>query len=134
MNFNLAAKYSETIIESVLRSAKEFPSYFLSTVINVNFPSCTEEENKGWVITKQGSSGFKDLYSLAKDLEFDKENNATKKSFKLMGYLDLCEDSIEFDTFAVLNNYNSITPLGLSYYNRKYQAEIEQVVTSWLKK
>ena len=64
-------------------------------------------------------------------MQVDNENNVIKKSFKIRGYLDIKEDSIEFDTPAVLQKYNSVTPIGLIQFNSHFENEIVDVIRQW---
>jgi len=103
-NYPLAAKKGLSIIEDILHH-----NVFEGVLLNVNFPNVrTEEEIKGFKKTRQGWSGWTDVY-----MEGPKQGE--KRSFVIKGLVNLKDESNEYDTFAMRNGWITVTPLGVHF-------------------
>ncbi len=71
---------------------------------NVNFPSCKPSLCKGIRITKQSMAYYYDEYDII-------NITGDKKEVQLRGDIKDIEESLDFDTKAVMSDYISITPL-----------------------
>ena len=83
------------------------------TLLNVNVPYIRKKRIKGFRITKQGESGFKDTYERRVDPR-------GKPYFWIKGEIRYTDSSIEFDGEAILNGYVSITPIDFDLTNKIY--------------
>ncbi|MDD5675102.1 MAG: 5'/3'-nucleotidase SurE [Chitinivibrionales bacterium] len=71
---------------------------------NVNFPSCSPEQCRGVLLCRQSLAFFDDRYEAL-------ENNGTTEQYRIVGEKIDIEQSNEYDSRALLNNYTTITPL-----------------------
>lgn len=77
-----------------------------SVYFNVNFPPCKLNKIKGNKITRQSTAFFDDHY-----IQVDNTNHFSGLGFSLSGKKTKIEESEEFDSRALLNNWVTITPL-----------------------
>ena len=96
--------YAKHILLGILSFEKKRGKH--NIFYNVNFPSCAPEECKGLRITRQSLAFFDDRY---KKIGFKKHR--TKKGYVVFGEKKDIEKSYEYDTFALMNNYITITPM-----------------------
>jgi 5'-nucleotidase len=73
---------------------------------NVNFPACAPKESRGIRVTKQSMAFFDDRYET-----IDVEAHHTKKGYLIYGDKKDIEQSNKYDSYALMNNYITITPL-----------------------
>ena len=90
---------------------------YKTSLWNVNIPNCTVEELKGFKVTDQGSQYFEDDFDSRKD---PKGN----KYFWMIGEMIDNDKNFKSDSFAVKNNYVSITPIG---YHLSKLSEIQKI-------
>ena len=109
-------KTSEIVIRKIIKLAIE-NKLFKKNVWNVNIPNCTVEELKGFKATDQGGQYFEDDFDYRKD---PKGN----KYFWMTGEMIDNDKNFKSDSFAVKNNYASITPIG---YHLSKLSEIEKL-------
>jgi len=129
MYFSDAAKHSIRVIELVLREAEKNPVHCSRTIFNVNFPNVPEDEYRGWKITKQGYSIFRNSYELEK-VDKDASGNVYRQSYALRGHLELNDPDNSFDTIAVTEKFISLTPLGL-LHEHENQEESLTICANW---
>ena len=116
MTIQNSFKTSKIVIRKLIKLAIE-NKIFKKNVWNVNIPNCTVEELKGFKATDQGGQYFEDDFDSRKD---PKGN----KYFWMTGEMIDNDKNFKSDSFAVKNNYASITPIG--YYLSKL-SEIEKI-------
>lgn len=86
------------IIESIVSNSTDPKTYY-----NINFPNCKVNDAKGTKITKQSMGFYKDWYDIV-------ENNG-EKEYWIRGEMVDVEESIDYDFFALNNDYITVTPL-----------------------
>ena len=109
-------KTSKIVIRKLIKLAIE-NKIFKKNVWNVNIPNCTVEELKGFKATDQGSQYFEDNF----DSRTDPKGN---KYFWMKGEMIDNDKNFKSDSFAVKNNYASITPIG---YHLSKLSEIQKI-------
>ena len=109
-------KTSKIVIRKLIKLAIE-NKIFKKNVWNVNIPNCTAEELKGFKATDQGGQYFEDDFDSRKD---PKGN----KYFWMTGEMIDNDKNFKSDSFAVKNNYASITPIG---YHLSRLSEVEKI-------
>ena len=83
------------------------------TFLNVNIPNCKLDEVKGFKITEQGNQYFNDT--------FKKRTDPRKSDYYWIDGEIIDEDKkLNYDGFAVKNNYVSISPLKYDLTNHDY--------------
>ena len=107
---------SKFVIRKLIKLAIE-NKIFKKNVWNVNIPNCTAEELKGFKATDQGGQYFEDDFDSRKD---PKGN----KYFWMTGEMIDNDKNFKSDSFAVKNNYASITPIG---YHLSKLSEIQKI-------
>ncbi len=90
------------------------------TLLNVNFPFCTENEIKGVVVTKQGQTYFIDHFQR----RLDPRRNVY---YWLEGEDIEMEGGDGLDYIAIRKGYISITPLGCDLTNYRYLEELRKL-------
>jgi len=91
-------KVAQKVIGQVLNNG--LPS---GTLLNVNVPNIPCESIKGYRVTKQGSTVFKD--------KFEKREDPRGKIYYWMGGESTKDTDRDTDSYAVNNGYISITPI-----------------------
>jgi len=105
--FDIAAEESVAIIAEHLARLKSL-EISKNIVMNVNFPNATSRKSiKGIKATKQGISRFSE--------SFEEENmsKGPRRCFTLCGQMTILDKDDTYDTFAINNNWISVTPLSL---------------------
>ena len=74
------------------------------TLLNVNIPDLPENEIMGIKLTKQGRSKWDDIYE-------ERHDPYGGRYYWLTGKLMEVDESLEYDQFAVKNNYIAVTPI-----------------------
>jgi 5'-nucleotidase len=93
----------DTVTSDILSSAKiDQPGRQI--YYNVNFPSCPPEQCKGRKVTRQSCAFFDDRYRRIA-IEHDRDG------FIIFGEKMDVEESEQFDSRALMNDYTTITPL-----------------------
>jgi 5'-nucleotidase len=95
--------YAAKITKSLALKIKEH-KLPLGTLLNVNVPDLPESEIAGTLITKQGKSRWDDTYEKRTD-------PYGKDYYWLTGDLMEEDKDLEFDQFAIKQNYVTITPI-----------------------
>tara|TARA_B110000003_G_scaffold259549_1_gene279654 strand:- start:1246 stop:1995 length:750 start_codon:yes stop_codon:yes gene_type:complete len=113
-------KTSKIVIRKLIKLAIE-NKIFKKNVWNVNIPNCTVEELKGIKATNQGGQYFEDDFDSRKD---PKGN----KYFWMTGEMIDNDKNFKSDSFAVKNNYASITPIGYHLSKRSEIHKIEDIL------
>ena len=109
-------KTSKIVIRKLIRLAIN-NKIFKKILWNVNIPNCTVEELKGFKATDQGGQYFEDDF----DSRTDPKGN---KYFWMTGEMIDNDKNFESDSFAVKNNFASITPIG---YHLSKLNEIQKI-------
>lgn len=86
---------------SLLVKEKGLPS---GTILNINVPDCSPGDIAGTLITRQGSSKWDDSYE-------ERTDPYGAKYYWLVGRLTNTDTSNDYDHYAVLNNYISVSPI-----------------------
>eukprot|EP01089_Gocevia_fonbrunei_P009532 TRINITY_DN2185_c0_g1_i2.p1 TRINITY_DN2185_c0_g1~~TRINITY_DN2185_c0_g1_i2.p1 ORF type:complete len:140 (-),score=27.34 TRINITY_DN2185_c0_g1_i2:929-1348(-) len=87
---------------------------FKRLLININFPNVAPDQIKGWKLTQQGTSWYKDWYVETKR---DQGNgHPDRKYYLLKGELKCEETSTDFDTSAMMQGFISVSVFPLSFY------------------
>ena len=97
-------KTSKMVIRKLIRLAIE-NKIFKKHVWNVNIPNCAVEELKGFKATEQGGQYFEDDF----DSRIDPKGN---RYFWMTGEMIDNDKNFKSDSFAVKNNYASVTTIG----------------------
>ncbi len=108
-NFSQAASFANKIAEYVLKNG--LPQM---TLLNINVPYKTDDNIKGYLITRQGKGIYRDNI-------VEKVDPRGRKYFWIDGDEPRWElqNSEDTDFYAVFNNYISITPLKLDLTNHE---------------
>lgn len=115
-NFKTPAKIAAKLIKKLWQDNKIKLSK--GTLLNINIPNVPERKIKGIKITKQGKSFWKD------DFEMRYDPNG-RNYYWLTGKMVYRDKSTDYDIYAVLNNYISITPLRFDLTDYKTYEEIK---------
>lgn len=101
-----AALYA-ACVPGIIHTITRNDSLFKKRVFfNVNFPPCHPDEINGLKITKQSMAFFDDKYKLVEC----RNNGSVREGFRIYGNKTGIEESDEFDSRALLNNWITITP------------------------
>jgi len=98
-DFKFAADIAKKIALDVAKN--KMPK---GTCLNVNVPDIPQEEIRGILLTKQGTSKWDDIYE-------ERIDPYGKKYFWLTGDLMETDTSLDTDQNAVRNNYVAVTPI-----------------------
>ena len=126
-HYESAAKAAVELIDIVFTESKKNYELFSRLVINANFPNVAYEEFKGWKLTKQGLSCYRDSYKLHSQ-DKDEFGEVVSSKFIIRGDLEMNDPDESYDTLAVLSRYVSVTPLGLIYGS---SSSTSSVCDSW---
>ena len=113
-DFTYAAKFARKLAKKVL--VEGLPP---DTILSVNIPNIAESHIAGILVTEQGRSRW--------------EENAIERNdmfgnpyYWLNGTLQLLDDTLRKDEFAVRKNYVAVTPLSCNLTNNDYIRTLEQ--------
>lgn len=130
MYFNDVAIYSLSLVELVLQESEKNPEQARQTVWNANFPNVPISKILGWKYTKQGASCIKNQYKLHHS-EINPEGELMKQSYRLIGALQLDDLTEEYDTYAVLHKYASVSLLGLFHRHKNDHQNFISQCENW---
>ena len=91
----------------------------LGSILNINIPNCNIDEVKGIRITKQGNQYFKDSFE-------EYFNPKGVPYYWIKGETVDKDRSLEFDGYAIKNNYISITPLSFKMTDNSFFDELKK--------
>ena len=100
-------KVAHNVVNKVLKNG--LPA---GTLLNVNVPNLPENQLKGYKITKQGNSVFRD--------QFEKREDPRGKTYYWMSGRVVVDTDTESDSFALQNGFVSITPLHYQLTQNSY--------------
>ena len=98
-DFSYSAKFAARL--ALLVSEKGLPE---GTLLNVNVPAVSENQIKGVMLTKQGSSKWDDTFDVRRD-------PANREYFWLTGKMEVTDSDADADQIAIQNHFVSITPI-----------------------
>lgn len=103
VNFSAAARVASEVAKKVV--PRGLPSHVF---LNVNVPPVPYEEIRGWEITRQGDSGFRDHFQHVRG-----EAQDTHKLYRNVGerFAPSSREQVDLDDHALGRNMVSITPL-----------------------
>ena len=81
-------------------------------MLNVNVPAVPEDQIRGVMITKQGSSKWYDIFDVRRD-------PANREYFWLTGRMEVTDTDPDTDQLAIRDNFISITPIHYDLTDRK---------------
>jgi 5'-nucleotidase len=90
------------------------------TLLNVNVPAVPEDQIRGAMITKQGSSKWYDTFDVRRD-------PANREYFWLTGRMEVTDTDPDTDQLAIRNNFISITPIHYDLTDR----ELAKSMSKW---
>ncbi len=114
-DFSYAARFAARL--AVLVADKGLPE---GTLLNVNVPAVPEDQIRGVMITKQGSSKWYDIFDVRRD-------PANREYFWLTGRMEVTDTDPDTDQLAIRNNFISITPIHYDLTNR----ELAKSMSEW---
>ena len=114
-------KTLKIVIRKIIKLAIE-NKIFRKNLWNINIPNCTSEELKGFKVTDQGSQYFDDDF----DSRVDPKGN---KYFWMTGEMIDNDKNFNSDSFAIKNNFVSITPIGYHLSKQKEIQKIKDILT-----
>ena len=97
-DMNSSQKVAETVVKKVLKNGLP-----VGTLLNVNVPNIPINNIKGYRITKQGNSVFKD--------SFEKREDPRGKTYYWMTGRIVVDSDPKSDSYAIQDDYVSITPI-----------------------
>ena len=112
--FTVAKQVSISIANYLLKN--KIPK---GTMLNVNIPYISKNKIKGFRITKQGESSYKDIFERRIDPR-------GRSYFWIKGKIINTDSSIEYDGEAILNGYVSITPIDFDLTNKLFINKLEK--------
>ena len=98
-HFTTAVNVVKTLINQMLSTSLK-----KGTFLNVNVPDVDENEIKGILLTKQGKTKWDDLYEKRQD-------PYGRDYFWLTGNMTELDTTLDYDHFAIVNNYVAVTPI-----------------------
>ncbi len=109
---------SKSIIHKIINKL-ELSKIPLGSILNINIPNCNIDEVKGIRITKQGNQYFKDSFE-------ECFNPKGVPYYWIKGETVDKDRSLEFDGYAIKNNYISITPLSFKMTDHSFFDELKK--------
>ena len=109
---------SKSIIHKIINKL-ELSKIPLGSILNINIPNCNIDEVKGIRITKQGNQYFKDSFE-------ECFNPKGVPYYWIKGETVDKDRSLEFDGYAIKNNYISITPLSFKMTKHSFFDELKK--------
>ena len=113
-DFTYAAKFARKLAKQVL--AEGLPE---DTVLSVNIPNVPESAIAGVRVTQQGRSRWKED-------AIERNDMYGNPYYWLNGTLQLLDEDIHKDEFAIRSNYVTITPLSCDLTNHSFIGTLEQ--------
>jgi len=113
-NFTYAAKFARKLVRKVLREG--LPE---DTILSVNIPNVDEKDIQGVAITRQGKSRW------AEDT-IERDDMYGNPYYWLSGRLQLMDDDMQQDEYAVRQNYVAITPIAVDMTNHQALQPLKQ--------
>ena len=104
-DFTYAGKFARKLVRKALREG--LPT---DTVLSVNIPNISEEEIRGVRVTAQGKSRWAEN-------TIERDDMYGNPYYWLSGELQLLDDDILYDEYAVRENYISVTPVSIDMTN-----------------
>jgi len=98
------AAYASSILRWIVSREQQKKNH--NVYYNVNFPACSPKNSRGIKVTAQSLAFFDDRYE-----KIDVEAHHTKKGYIIYGDKKDIEQSNRYDSYALMNNYITITPL-----------------------
>jgi len=112
-DFTYASKFAHTLAKKVLREG--LPS---ETILTVNIPNLPEKDIKGVVVTRQGKSKWEEEL-------LERQDAYGLPYYWLKGTMNLYDDSIEDDEFAIRKGYVSVTPINYDLTHDKFMETVK---------
>ncbi|WP_294347889.1 5'/3'-nucleotidase SurE [Prosthecochloris sp.] len=104
-DFTYAGKFARKLVRKVLRQG--LPA---DTVLSVNIPNIPEQEIQGVKVTAQGTSRWAEN-------TIERDDMYGNPYYWLSGKLQLLDDDLSYDEYAVRENYIAVTPISIDMTN-----------------
>ena len=104
-DFTYAGKFARKLVRKVLRQG--LPA---DTVLSVNIPNIPEQEIQGVKVTAQGTSRWAEN-------TIERDDMYGNPYYWLSGKLQLLDDNLSYDEYAVRENYIAVTPISIDMTN-----------------
>ncbi len=104
-DFTYAGKFARKLVRKVLRQG--LPA---DTVLSVNIPNIPEQEIQGVKVTAQGKSRWAEN-------TIERDDMYGNPYYWLSGKLQLLDDDLSYDEYAVRENYIAVTPISIDMTN-----------------
>jgi 5'-nucleotidase len=101
-----AAQYADCIPDIIGTIMENDTQFEKRVFFNVNFPPCHPDKINGLKITKQSMAFFDDRYKVITL----KNNGKMQEGFRIYGNKVDIEESYDYDSRALLNNWITVTP------------------------
>lgn len=112
-DFSYAAKFAARL--ALLVAERGLPE---GTLLNVNVPAVSENQIKGVVLTKQGSSKWDDTFDVRRD-------PANREYFWLTGKMEVTDSDADADQIAIQSGFISVTPIHYDLTDRAMLATMK---------
>ncbi|MEI6638785.1 MAG: 5'/3'-nucleotidase SurE [Chlorobium sp.] len=113
-DFSYAAKFARKLAKKVLLEG--LPT---DTILSSNIPNVPESDIAGIVITEQGRSRWQED-------AIERHDMFGNPYYWLSGTLQLLDDTLQKDEFAVRHNYVTVTPVSCDLTNHSYLSTLKQ--------
>lgn len=129
-HYQWAAEQTVQFLEKIreCRLLEKCPNLFRDVCININFPNRPFSDVKGWKVTKQGSSGFKDYFVEEKLSQKEMREHPTRRRFRIEGSLSVVDPDDTYDTFAMKQGWICVTCLGMELHSPDAASLTEELV------
>jgi 5'-nucleotidase len=104
-DFTYAGKFARKLVRKVLRQG--LPA---DTVLSVNIPNIPEQEIQGVKVTAQGTSRWAEN-------TIERDDMYGNPYYWLSGKLQLLDDDLSYDEYAVREKYIAVTPISIDMTN-----------------
>jgi 5'-nucleotidase len=111
-DFSYAAKFARTLAREVLK--RGLPP---DTILSVNVPNVPENEIRGVLVTSQGKSRWEEA-------AIERNDMYGNPYYWLSGTLQLHDQELLYDEFAVRRNYVAVTPLSCDFTAHGFRSEL----------
>jgi 5'-nucleotidase len=112
-DFALAAKTAARFTQMIKKRGLK-----KGTLLNINVPNVSEDKIKGTLVTRQGRSKWDDVYEKRVD-------PYGRNYYWLTGNLIQLDDDLEYDQYAVMNNYISVSPIHFDLTDTEFFGEMK---------
>ncbi|RXK80708.1 5'/3'-nucleotidase SurE [Chlorobaculum sp. 24CR] len=112
-DFTYAAKFARQLAREVLR--RGMPP---DTILSANIPNVPEKEIRGILCTRQGRSRWEES-------AIERHDMYGNPYYWLAGSLQLHDDDIAEDEYAVRQNYVAVTPISCDMTDHRFRSELE---------